>query len=64
MACTKSKRKRYRPRKGLIQAAKVLGVSYSHLRRAVIGERISQNLLRRYDALVATDPQPTTKGKS
>jgi hypothetical protein len=53
MACLISKRKHvFRP--GLFQAAKELGCNYSHLRRVVIGERVSVRLMKRYQALKAS----------
>lgn len=48
MARTNAKRE-YRRRPGLRTAAKDLAVSYSHLRRVVIGDRTSVSLMIRYD---------------
>jgi len=49
LARTPSKRKFvYHP--GVFQAAKELGCNYSHLRRVVIGERVSKSLMRRFQA--------------
>ena len=63
MACLKSKRKRYRPRKGLVQAAAALDVTYGHLRRVITGERPSGNLMARYQTFVASQPAtPANQG--
>jgi len=49
MARIQAKRKFiYHP--GVFQAAKELGCNYSHLRRVVIGERVSKSLMRRFRA--------------
>jgi len=50
MASQQARRKLVR-RPGLIEAAAALGVTFSHLRRVVIGERQSISLLKRYRAL-------------
>jgi hypothetical protein len=50
MARQRRKRKLvFRP--GLMEASHQLGVTYSHLRRVIIGERQGKSLLRRYAAL-------------
>ena len=48
MACQTAKRKKYESRKGLLKAAESLGVTYSHLRRVLIGERPGKSLKKRY----------------
>lgn len=48
MACQTAKRKKYQSRKGLLKAAEILGVDYSHLRRVVIGQRPGKSLMKRY----------------
>ena len=58
----RNKKRRYRNRPGLTEAALALGVDYSHLRRVIAGKRVSVRLLRRYRELSApavTTPNPT-----
>lgn len=57
MAAT-AKRRKYIRRPGLASAAEELGVTLSHLRRVVIGERKTP-LLGRYQQLTQTPPVPT-----
>jgi hypothetical protein len=59
MARQKAKRKRYQRRAGLIAAAETLGVTYSHLRRCISGERKSRSLLSRYRELKSTQSNQT-----
>jgi hypothetical protein len=53
MACHTTKKRRYRTRPGAVKAALELGVTYSHLRRVLAGERPSKRLLARYKSLKA-----------
>jgi hypothetical protein len=61
MACQTTKKRKYRPRPGAVAAALQLGVTYSHLRRVVAGERQSKKILRQLRAL-KTGRAKTTKG--
>ena len=64
MACLVHKKRKWRPWPGAMAAAKDLGVTYSHLRRVLAGERQSQTILRQLRALkaeqakVAKDSRP------
>jgi hypothetical protein len=55
VACLTPQRKIYQRRPGIVAAAKSLGVTYSHLRRVVAGERPGRNLLARYKTLIESD---------
>lgn len=55
MARQQRKRKLVK-RPGWFEAAKALGVNYSHLRRVLIGERQSRELLDRFHAWEQTNP--------
>jgi hypothetical protein len=48
MARHNAKTRDYQPRHEMLEAAKILGCDYSHLRRVVSGERKSSSLLNRY----------------
>ena len=50
MARQTTKKRKYRPRPGAVAAAARLGVTYSHLRRVLSGERHSHSLLVRYNS--------------
>lgn len=45
---TQNKKRSYVRRRGALQAAEALGVSYGHLRLVVTGQRESKSLLTRY----------------
>jgi hypothetical protein len=53
MARTVHKKRKWRPWPGAVAAAAQLGVTYSHLRRVLSGERRSRSLVARYAALKA-----------
>jgi hypothetical protein len=53
MASHTTKKRKYRPRPGAVAAALQLGVTYSHLRRILAGQRASKSLLAKYLALKA-----------
>jgi hypothetical protein len=55
MACHTNKKRRYRTRPGAVVAALELGVTYSHLRRVLAGERQSRSLMARYRTVVNRD---------
>lgn len=46
---------------GIVRHARLLGVTYAHLYRVLIGERKSPGLLRRYDALLASEGRTRTR---
>lgn len=48
-------------RPGLMAAAGALGVTYSHLRRCLTGERQSRSLTRRYNDLKRSQRAATQK---
>ncbi len=58
----KSNRRKYVHRPGLAAAAEQLGCTYSHLRRVVMGERITP-LLDRYHALATNKPNTTKQNE-
>jgi hypothetical protein len=61
MARHTTKERKYRPRPGAVAAPLRLGVTYSHLRRVLAGERESRSLVERYLAL--RDGQSEEAGK-
>lgn len=48
------------PRPGWIQAARALGVTYSHLRRVLLGEREGKSLAERFLAWQRQQPPEAT----
>ena len=58
MACQTNRKRKYQQRPGAVAVAANLGVTYSHWRRVLAGERRSRSLVARYESLKtgAIDP--------
>ena len=57
----RNRKRRYKNRPGLTEAALALGVDYSHLRRVIAGKRPSAHLLRQYFAFSESQKSPVAK---
>jgi hypothetical protein len=63
MASLVHKKRKWRPWPGAVAAALELGVTYSHLRRVLAGQRQSRSLLERYRVLKAGKRNNGTKNQ-